>query len=62
MATAFPMISGITNSTKNGIPIKGSIYLEKVSQITRVAFDKIGTLTEGRLQIMGEHNINSSNR
>ena len=52
MATPIPMISGTTNSAKNGILIKGIIHLEKVSQIQTLAFDKTRTLTEGRLQLV----------
>ena len=52
MATSIPMISGVNNSAKNGILIKRSNHLEKVSQIKTVAFNITGTLTEGKLQVV----------
>jgi len=45
------MISGITAATREGILIKGSVYLEEISKIKRMVFDKTGTLTKGKLKI-----------
>ncbi|MCA0989523.1 heavy metal translocating P-type ATPase [Guptibacillus algicola] len=41
-------ISGITRNARNGILIKGSVYLEQLGMIDTLAFDKTGTLTKGR--------------
>lgn len=42
---------GIGKSSKNGILVKGSKELEKLSNIDYIFFDKTGTLTEGVFEI-----------
>ena len=39
--------SGIGSCSKNGILVKGSDYLDLVSDINQIIFDKTGTLTKG---------------
>ena len=43
--------SGIGKSSKEGILIKGSDYLEAVAEMTTIVFDKTGTLTKGQFGI-----------
>ena len=50
--------AGIGAASKSGILVKGSIYLEKLSQLKNVVFDKTGTLTNGDFRVV---KINSSN-
>ena len=38
---------GIGASSKIGILVKGSNYLEAVAEMTTIVFDKTGTLTKG---------------
>ncbi|WP_054950297.1 heavy metal translocating P-type ATPase [Numidum massiliense] len=40
-------IAGITRNARNGILVKGSVYLEQLGKIDTLAFDKTGTLTKG---------------
>lgn len=40
-------ISGITRNARNGILVKGSVFLEMMGQLKAIAFDKTGTLTKG---------------
>lgn len=40
-------ISGITRNARNGILVKGSIFLELLGKINTIVFDKTGTLTKG---------------
>lgn len=47
--------SGIGNASKHGILIKGSNYLEALSQIDTIVFDKTGTLTEGAFEVYQTH-------
>jgi len=51
LSTPVAMVSGITASTKNGILIKGSRYVEEMDRIKIMVFDKTGTLTEGKLEV-----------
>ncbi len=41
----------IGRSSKDGILVKGSSYLEKIAQVKTIAFDKTGTLTTGKLSV-----------
>lgn len=50
--------SGIGVSSKNGILVKGSNYLDNLSKINKIIFDKTGTLTIGSFNI---ENININN-
>lgn len=43
--------SGLGNSSRNGILIKGSNYLDVLAKMNVVAFDKTGTLTTGEFEI-----------
>lgn len=47
LSVPLSFFSGIGNSSKNGILIKGSSYLQVLSNISIVVFDKTGTLTKG---------------
>lgn len=50
--------AGIGASSKVGILVKGSVYLEKLSHIKTAVFDKTGTLTNGNFEVV---EINSDN-
>ena len=43
--------SGIGKSSKEGILIKGSDYIDAIKDIKEIVFDKTGTLTKGKFEI-----------
>lgn len=47
--------AGIGGASKEGILIKGSNYMEILSQAKTVVFDKTGTLTQGVFEVSGIH-------
>ena len=47
--------AGLGGASKEGILIKGSNYLEALSQTKIVVFDKTGTLTQGVFEVNGIH-------
>ena len=47
--------AGIGGASKEGVLIKGSNYLETLSQVKTVVFDKTGTLTQGVFEVSGIH-------
>lgn len=48
LSTATALSAAICTAAKNGVLVKGSNYLEALSETDTVVFDKTGTLTEGR--------------
>lgn len=51
---------GIGASSKNGILVKGSNFLDALTAVRTVVFDKTGTLTEGRYSVTNV-NLNGNN-
>ena len=47
--------AGIGGASKEGVLIKGSNYMETLSQADCVVFDKTGTLTQGVFEVSGIH-------
>ena len=53
--------SGLGGASKIGILLKGSNYLEAMSNIKSIIFDKTGTLTEGVFEVQNVKSINLKN-
>lgn len=55
--------AGIGGASKEGVLVKGSNYLEALSQTKYVVFDKTGTMTEGVFEVVGvHHNIHEKEK
>lgn len=65
ISTPITMISGITGATRQGVLVKGGIFIEELSKVKAVAFDKTGTLTIGKpkvIDILPTHNPMTSTK
>jgi len=47
VSTPVTIVAALTNAAKQGIMIKGGLYLEEMGSVNVVVFDKTGTLTQG---------------
>ena len=63
LVISIPMsfFAGIGGASKEGVLIKGSNYLETLSQVKTVVFDKTGTLTQGVFEVSGVHHSEMEN-
>lgn len=53
LATPTAIMAAIGNASKHGILVREGDALERLSKIKRVAFDKTGTITYGKLKVAG---------
>ncbi len=53
--------AGIGGASKAGVLVKGSNYLETLSQTKVIVFDKTGTLTQGVFEVNGIHHSEMEN-
>jgi len=55
LATPVALVSALAAAARNGVLVKGGRYLEIFSRIPVIAFDKTGTVTEGRPAVESVH-------
>jgi len=60
LATPLVTIAAIARAAREGILIKGGLFLEELSKVTTMVFDKTGTLTVGRPTVNKVEIINNA--
>ena len=55
LATPMVMIAAVARAARNGILVKGGLYLELLSKVDTIVFDKTGTLTRGEPRVVAVH-------
>ncbi|HEY44229.1 MAG TPA: heavy metal translocating P-type ATPase [Anaerolineae bacterium] len=58
ISTPVSIISAISTAARRGILVKGGTYLETLSRVEAMAFDKTGTITEGRPSVVAVRSVN----
>lgn len=58
LGTPTAVVAAIGNAARQGILIKGGIYLEQLGRLKTLLMDKTGTLTYGRPKVVGINGLN----
>ncbi len=48
LGTPASILAGVAQAARNGVLVKGGVHLENLGRLKAIAFDKTGTITQGR--------------
>ncbi len=60
LGTPTAVVAAIGNAARQGILIKGGVYLEQMGRLKTLLFDKTGTLTHGRPRVVEVHGFDGT--
>ncbi len=60
LGTPTAVVAAIGNAARQGILIKGGVYLEQMGRLKTLLMDKTGTLTYGKPRVVGIHRFDGS--
>jgi Cd2+/Zn2+-exporting ATPase len=52
LGTPATILAGVAQAARNGVLVKGGLHLENLGRVKAMAFDKTGTITHGRPQVV----------
>ena len=61
LVSSAPMIAALSVATKRGVLIKNSKFIEELTEIDTVVFDKTGTVTNGELTLTEQYPVEGVN-
>jgi len=61
LGTPAAIMAGVAQAARNGVLIKGGVHLENLGRLKAMAFDKTGTITQGKLQLTDIFSTDSVN-
>ncbi len=51
LGTPASILAGVAQAARNGVLVKGGVHLENLGRLRAIAFDKTGTITQGRPEV-----------
>jgi Cd2+/Zn2+-exporting ATPase len=61
LGTPASILAGVAQAARNGVLVKGGVHLENLGRLKAIAFDKTGTITQGRPEVTEVVKLPTSN-